>query len=703
MDLRRLLLTFVGLALFVLVFFGVLAHRIAQDSSDHQQIHTLDLLAQEQAEQIRLWLQQGLSIDAVIERKRQYQRAIQFVLLDKQGNVLSALDFDAVASSALSAQLYALQDGQRSGSFSMQDKSYIWVQQPVGDAGVQLVLYIEKHNSADSPLLNLGARLIVTGVIVIWIAVWGALILFSAISRKTNKLEAERRRSDEQVRLLLNSTAEAIYGMDAQGNCTFCNPAALQMLGYSRDADLLGKNLHELIHHKKPNGRIRPAEEGILSQVMREGRGVHVPHDVFCRADGSYIPVEYRGHPICAKDAIVGVVVTFLDISEKLQAEQEMQKLSQVIEQASDAVFITNNEGIIGYVNPAFETITGYDKEEIVGRHFAVLSTTFHKNQPDQELWWTVMRGEIFSGVRLNKRKDNEEFYSQEVVAPLKDAFGNITHIVFTCRDISVQLEQEAKIQAVLIEKQMAERASREKSSFLANMSHELRTPLNAIIGYSEILQEEYKEEQDSEGLDDLKKIHAAGTHLLALINDILDFSKIEAGKLELLYEDIEVGHMVQEAVHMVAPIMQKNRNQFSVHMDDDLGEMCTDAMRLRQCLINLLSNASKFAQGKPVTLRVRREHRLGEEWLRFSVEDKGIGINPDKVAGLFQAFSQADATTTRRFGGTGLGLTISRKLVRMMGGDIDVHSQLGKGSTFTICVPALTQSNQVNQTANAG
>ncbi|MGD8938434.1 MAG: PAS domain S-box protein [Gammaproteobacteria bacterium] len=702
MDLRRLLLTFVGLALLVLILFGVLAHRIARDSADQQQIHTLSLLAQDQAEQIKRWLEQGLSPESIIELKHQYQHAIQFVLLDGQGKILPGSNANEVASSAISAYVYSLHDDVYSGKFSLQDKLYIWVHQRIADENLEFILFIEQQNPANAPILNLGARFLVTGFIVIWIAVWGALILFSHISRKTDKLEAERKRSDEQVRLLLNSTAEAIYGIDAQGNCTFCNPAALQMLGYTCDTDLLGKNIHQLIHDKT-NGCEHPTRQYALNDVISEGEGVHVPHDVFRRADGSCFPVEYRGHPIRHADKIVGAVVTFLDISEKLQAEQEMQKLSHVIEQASDAVFITDSDGIIGYVNPAFETITGYRKEEIAGQHFQVLSAAYHKNQPDNQLWRTVMHGEIFSGVRLNTRKDHEEFYSQVVVAPLKDSSGNITHIVFTCRDISVQLEQEAKIQSVIIEKQIAEQASREKSSFLANMSHELRTPLNAIIGYSEILQEECEEEHRLEAVEDLRKIHAAGTHLLALINDILDFSKIEAGKLELQFEDIDVGDMLQEVVHMISPLMQKNRNHFTIQVPDSLGIMHTDVIRLRQCLINLLSNASKFAQGNNVLLCVSQDQRQGDVWLKFAVQDQGIGICEDKVANLFNAFCQADATTTRRFGGTGLGLTISRKLVRMMGGDIEVTSQPGQGSTFTICVPAYTQTRLMQPTANVG
>jgi PAS domain S-box-containing protein len=702
MDLRRLLLTFVGLALFVLILFGILAHRIARDSADQQQINMLKLMLQQQADQLNRWTDQGLGIKTLINTKQPAKHAVNVLLVDGQGGIIATDIQSNTVSHFLADKIFRFNNDQQIGEISTKDTDFIWARQSIPQRNLQLILLLDKNITSKSPYLNLTARLAVTGFIVIWIAVWGALILFSNVTRKTNKLEADRRRSDEQVRLLLNSTAEAIYGVDAQGNCTFCNPAALHVLGYESDADLLGKNLHQLIHHTKADGSPHPIGECIIGKVISRGEGVHVHSDVFWRADGSSFPVEYRGHPIRWQDEIVGAVVTFLDISEKLQAEQERQKLSQVIEQASDAVYITDSDGFISYVNSAFESITGYRKEEIIGRHFELLSASYHKNQREDTLWHKVKSGEVFSGVRLKKRKDNEEFYVQETVAPLKDSFGSIAHVVFTCKDISVQLEQEAKIQSVIIDKQLAEQANREKSSFLANMSHELRTPLNAIIGYSEILQEEFKQEQQVQVWNDLNKIHAAGNHLLALINDVLDFSKIEAGKLELHFEDIEVESVLQEVVNIISPMTEQNNNQFVMRIDDNIGTIHTDVIRLRQCLFNLLSNASKFAQNKRVTFSVKKEQRHGEPWLRFVVEDQGIGIGEDKMAKLFKEFSQADDTTTRRFGGTGLGLTISRRLARMMGGDIEAQSQLGEGSTFTLSVPVCPQHQIINKAAQA-
>jgi two-component system, NtrC family, sensor kinase len=229
------------------------------------------------------------------------------------------------------------------------------------------------------------------------------------------------------------------------------------------------------------------------------------------------------------------------------------------------------------------------------------------------------------------------------------------------------------------------ELASRHKSEFLANMSHELRTPLNAIIGYSELLQEEAEDLGQQELIPDLEKIHAAGQHLLGLINDILDLSKIEAGKMELYLEAFDVPALLREVRAIVAPLIEKNGNTLLVDCPDEAGQMRADLTKVRQALFNLLSNAAKFTERGTIEVTVRRE----AEWLTFAVRDSGIGMTPEQAGRLFQAFTQADASTTRRFGGTGLGLTISRHFCQLMGGDIVVESAPGVGSTFTIRLPA--------------
>ena len=237
--------------------------------------------------------------------------------------------------------------------------------------------------------------------------------------------------------------------------------------------------------------------------------------------------------------------------------------------------------------------------------------------------------------------------------------------------------------------REAAEAANVAKSSFLANMSHELRTPLNAIIGYSEMVQEEL-EDLGQDGLSpDLEKIRSAGKHLLALINDILDLSKIEAGKTELFIETFDIDQMIADVTATIEPLIRKKENRLEVVGPPGMGTMRGDLTKVRQTLFNLLSNAAKFTEGGVITLGVRRRDGKDGGDLLFSVSDTGIGITPDQMAKLFQPFNQADASTTRKYGGTGLGLAISRAFCTMMGGDITATSDYGKGTTFTVRLPA--------------
>lgn len=231
--------------------------------------------------------------------------------------------------------------------------------------------------------------------------------------------------------------------------------------------------------------------------------------------------------------------------------------------------------------------------------------------------------------------------------------------------------------------------ADRAKSQFLVTMNHELRTPLNAIIGYSELLQEEFRDQQQEALLPDLQKIHAAGKHLLGLINDILDLSKIEAGKIELNLETFALSDLIADVRSIIRPLVRKNGNTFEIKSADDLGSMHADQFRVKQCLLNLLSNAAKFTEKGTITFHIERQVRGERDWLVFRVRDTGIGIKPQQIRKLFQSFSQADSTTSRKYGGAGLGLAISLKLSQMMGGTIFVDSEPGQGSTFTLMIPA--------------
>ncbi len=240
-----------------------------------------------------------------------------------------------------------------------------------------------------------------------------------------------------------------------------------------------------------------------------------------------------------------------------------------------------------------------------------------------------------------------------------------------------------------------AEDANRTKSEFLANMSHELRTPLNAIIGYSEMLEEDAEDVAQEQFIPDIRKIRDSGKHLLGLINDVLDLSKIEAGRMELYMESFAIAPMIQEVAATMRPLVEKNGNTLTINCPSDLGTMRSDMVKVRQNLFNLLSNASKFTERGKIQLDVEKQEGSssnGEkpDWIVFKISDTGIGMNPEQMQQLFQAFSQADASTTRKYGGTGLGLAITKRFATMMGGDITVESEYGKGSTFTLKLPQL-------------
>ena len=293
--------------------------------------------------------------------------------------------------------------------------------------------------------------------------------------------------------------------------------------------------------------------------------------------------------------------------------------------------------------------------------------------------------------LELQKQRELELQQAKEELATSHNLLAEYNHTLENkveqrTAELAASIEEARKARAA------SEEANQAKSTFLANMSHELRTPMNAIIGYSEMLQEEAEDLGQEEFIPDLHKIHSAGKHLLSLINDILDLSKIEAGRMELYLETFEIAPILKDVVATVHPLIEKNSNKLIVNCPEKLGTMHADLTKIRQTLFNLLSNASKFTKKGKIGLKVERYTQNDTNWISFQISDTGIGMTPEQMGKLFQAFTQADASTTRKYGGTGLGLAITKKFCQMMGGDISVESERGKGSTFTILLPTQVQ-----------
>ena len=367
-------------------------------------------------------------------------------------------------------------------------------------------------------------------------------------------------------------------------------------------------------------------------------------------------------------------------------AEATCSRLAAIVESAEDAIIGHDLAGVVTSWNGAAERLFGWGAADMLGRSMSILAPP---DRPDElaSLLARVRDGqrvEQLETVRLARSGKRVDVAVS--ISPIRDERGQVVGAAEIAYDVSQRRRADEEL---LRAKEAAEEASRAKSRFLANVSHELRTPLNAIIGYGEMLIEDAREHGHDRYLPDLGKIRDSGRHLLALISDVLDLSKIESGRTTLHLETFDVADMLRDVAGTLAPLAARNRNRLEIDCDADVGRVHADLTKVRQCLFNLLSNACKFTENGVVRLSATREATGGNEWVMFLVSDTGIGMSPEQIERLFEAFAQAEASTARRFGGTGLGLTISRTFARMMGGDITVSSAPGQGSTFTLVLPA--------------
>ncbi len=467
--------------------------------------------------------------------------------------------------------------------------------------------------------------------------------------------------------------------------------------------DLLGYSIEEVMSAEWWDRHVHPEDRetarAASARIFAEGTVTHEYR--FARKDGSYMSIcdEMRlTHD--AADGTPEIVGSWSDVTERVHREAEIRKLSLALMQSPESVMVTNLNAEIEYVNDSFVRVSGYSRDEVIGRNPRLLNSGKTPHATHQSMWQALSRGETWEGEFINRRKDGSEYIEAVKMAPVREPDGRITHYVAIKDDITEKKRMAEELDRYqhhleeLVRSRTAELAGAleradaanfAKSSFLANMSHEIRTPMNAITGLSYLL---LQSDLAPEQRDRLQKIDSSSRHLRSLIDDILDLSKIEAGKMVMERVPFDLRATVEEAFEIAGARARDKGLPIEIDIDVALpARVEGDALRLRQVLLNLGSNAAKFTE----TGRIRfRALRAGGEPLqvRFEFHDTGIGISANHQQNLFKPFEQADSSTTRRYGGTGLGLAISRRLVELMGGTIGVDSEPGTGSTFWVVLP---------------
>lgn len=475
-------------------------------------------------------------------------------------------------------------------------------------------------------------------------------------------------------RALINAIPSPIFYKDTAGVFQGCNKAFETYIGRAGN-ELIGRTVYDIA--PKELAKLYDSMDAALFRSP----GIQIYEGEVLHSDGTRHDVIFNKATFNdTREKTAGLVGVMLDITDRKRAEEQLKKFALSVENSPVSVIITNDMGTIEYVNPKFVQVTGYLAEEALGRNPRILKSGLTGIPVYSELWRTITSGDIWEGEFINKKKNGEVYWESARIAPIKNNTGRTTHFVAIKEDITERKKFEEALQSA---RERADNANRSKSEFLANMSHEIRTPMNAIIGMTDLAVDMAV---NAEQKDYLSMIKQASESLLTIINEILDFSKIEAGRLDIENIDFGLHETVKNVMNTFKFQACKKGVELSCHIAADVPETVKgDPTRIRQILLNLVGNAMKFTDKGIVSIELKNngEGKKGSPVLLFSVKDTGIGIAPGKKEKIFESFSQADASTSRKYGGTGLGLTISMNLVRMMGGKIWVESTPEVGSVF--------------------
>ncbi|MDP1733659.1 MAG: PAS domain S-box protein [Sulfuritalea sp.] len=509
----------------------------------------------------------------------------------------------------------------------------------------------------------------------------------------------ERKQQEEQSRQLLalhetilnNALVGIVYLR--QRKIISCNRRLEEIFRYE-PGELLGESTEQLYDSRETYEHIGE----VAYQAVGEGRNYSC--EVMLRhKDGSVFWGALNGRAIDPADPHEGSIWIYADISERRRAEEESSKLKQAVEQSPVSILITNRMGVIEYINPSFTRITGYSREEAIGKTPDILKSGETPRETFEELWRTIFAGKTWHGILRNRCKNGDLIWEDTSISPIYNEDGEITHFVAVKEDVTARkrIEQELEVHQTQLEDLVLQRtvelnealaaarlADQSKDEFLANITHELRTPLSAVIGFSSLARPFASDARQREYLD---KVNSAGKTLAGIIDDLLDLSKIVAGRMDFEMRSFSLRQVVARSRSVISFKAQEKGLQLIERISDEIPDVLLgDSLRVEQILLNLLSNAVKFTESGHVELRVDLLAREADRvCLDIEVEDTGIGLSEEGIALLFKPFSQADASMTRKFGGTGLGLAICKRLAELMDGGISVTSSEGSGSTFRV------------------
>jgi len=540
------------------------------------------------------------------------------------------------------------------------------------------------------------SRTILYGLMSI-IVIIGSLIAYFIIKRvriSSNKLKE----SEQRWHFALEGNRDGVWDWNVKTNQIFFSTRWKQMLGYNKGE--IDNSFSEWENRVHPED-LEQALVDVDSHLKHLTPFYENEHRMKCK-DGTYKWIQARGKVVSwtEDEKPLRMIGTHTDISERKKTQDQLRKLALAVEQSPENIIITNLDAEIEYVNEAFIRDTGYSREQIIGQNPRILQSGKTPDYTYKKMWEELVKGNPWKGEFYNKRQDGSEYIEFALIMPLHQPDGEVTHYVALKEDITEKkrlakeldshrhhLEElvAQRTEQLDLARQRAETANKAKSTFLANMSHEIRTPMNGIVGLTHLL---LQADPMPEQMDRLIKIEYSASHLLEIINDVLDLSKIEAGKVTLEQSDFNLNMIFDNILSLFKVQADDKKLNLQVKLNSAPEWLRGDPTRLTQALINLVGNAIKYTEQGSIKLSVKKLEEQGDKViLRFEVEDTGIGIDPKKQSILFDAFEQADASTTRKYGGTGLGLAITRHIVQLMDGEIGVESKSDQGSIFWFTV----------------